>query len=194
MSGTAKTGEEPSFSTEQKTPFESTTPTREDTDIIGLRVGAEVVDSVLMFVLYSAVMTIFLGGGAILGGGGGSAGASNGILAAGSLLLGVLVGSISLFAYNVGLEGWWNGQTIGKRVFNIHVVQEDGSAITPGKAAIRAVPLLTIGFVNLIPFVGIFLSFFVFAIFLVAGVVAIAMSDKRQRVFDNLAGTVVVSE
>ncbi|MFC4360109.1 RDD family protein [Halobium salinum] len=165
------------------------TPTREDTDIIGKRVGAELIDNVLMFVLYVAVMVPFVGASALLGGAGGDTAAA---AAMGGALVGTLLASLSLYLYNVGLEGWWDGQTVGKRLLGITVVQEDGSDVTPGKAAIRAAPLLAMAPFGMLGVIGGILSMPVFGCFLVVGIVSIAVSDKRQRLADRVAGTVVV--
>jgi uncharacterized RDD family membrane protein YckC len=41
------------------------------------------------------------------------------------------------FLYFWLLHAYWNGQTLGKKLFGMRVVQENGSRITVGQAAIR---------------------------------------------------------
>lgn len=83
----------------------------------------------------------------------------------------VVVGTL----YHALLEGL-TGRTAGKAAVGIAVVGEDGSACT-----LRAATIRTLGrFLDGLP-VGYLL-----------GLVSIALTDRRQRVGDLLAGTVVV--
>ncbi|WP_327089415.1 RDD family protein [Nonomuraea sp. NBC_01738] len=49
----------------------------------------------------------------------------------------VFLSSVIAFFYYWLLHAYWNGQTVGKKVFGMRVVAENGSRITVGQAAIR---------------------------------------------------------
>lgn len=92
--------------------------------------------------------------------------------------LGLLVGSLSvplLFAYFIYFEAEY-GQTIGKMVMNVVVVDESGGSIGYRDSAIRT--LLRI--VDALP------------AFYIVGLVAIYFTDRNQRLGDLVADTVVV--
>ncbi|KOX95274.1 hypothetical protein AMS69_02640 [Haloarcula rubripromontorii] len=86
-------------------------------------------------------------------------------------LLGLLIG----FGYYIYLEGTY-GQTIGKMALDIVVVTEDGDPIEYGPAAIRTV----LRIVDALP------------AFYLIGIVAVLVTDRKQRLGDIVADTVVV--
>ncbi|NLV07735.1 RDD family protein [Haloarcula rubripromontorii] len=86
-------------------------------------------------------------------------------------LLGLLIG----FGYYIYLEGTY-GQTIGKMTLDIVVVTEDGDPIEYGPAAIRTV----LRIVDALP------------AFYLIGIVAVLVTDRKQRLGDIVADTVVV--
>ncbi len=69
-----------------------------------------------------------------------------------------------------------SGQTLGKRVAHVRVVKEDGSRCDFGSALIRSI----LRIVDSLPFIYIL------------GIILIAATDKRQRLGDMLAKTIVV--
>jgi len=81
--------------------------------------------------------------------------------------------------YFIALEGAY-GQTIGKKAAHIKVVKEDRSPITYKEAVIRALVGVLDGIPIIIP--GLI------------GSIVIWRSDKKQRVGDLAAHTVVVAE
>ncbi len=129
--------------------------------------------------LYVGV-TIVFGGLSLV-----ASGASE-VLGSGGIIATFLLAPLSLFLYNFGLEGWWDGQTLGKKALGLKVVQDDGRPVTPLKAGIRAIPI----FVAVLGSIGAF----IFAAQLAVGLVVMAVTDDNQRLFDILAGTVVVDE
>ncbi|MFB6162071.1 MAG: RDD family protein [Halococcoides sp.] len=142
-------------------------PDRDDTDVIGARIGAQLIDSIIMVAIIFVPMIVL--------------GALGGLLSAkaGGLLstLGLIVGIVGSLGYRFLIEGLWEGYTVGKRIFGIKVVEEDGSECSLGSAIIR----------NVFEFIdGLF--------YYLVGFIAIAISDKRQRVGDRIGGTVVVRE
>lgn len=79
-------------------------------------------------------------------------------------------------AYCAVLEGFWGGQTVGKAVMDLVVVDEDGTACTPWQALVRNLPALVAA--AWIPYV--------------AALVSIVSSEHHQRLFDRVADTAVV--
>jgi uncharacterized RDD family membrane protein YckC len=86
------------------------------------------------------------------------------------------VSFLTLPLYGGLLEGLWNGQTVGKRVLGIRVVGSGGDEASLGQAFARNVPAV------------IMFSWATSAVALSS----MAISDRRQRVFDLLADTYVV--
>ena len=88
----------------------------------------------------------------------------------------VLVTFALAWSYFVLLEWIWNGQTIGKRVFGLRVIADDGAPA--GFTAVLVRNLLRV--VDFLPgFYGI-------------GLLAIVVSSRSQRLGDLAAGTFVV--
>jgi uncharacterized RDD family membrane protein YckC len=78
--------------------------------------------------------------------------------------------------YPVFFEVLWRGQTPGKKIMNIAVVNDDLTPITWGTSIIR----------NLVRFADMLPAFFMF------GTVSIILSKNFQRLGDLVAGTLVV--
>lgn len=94
------------------------------------------------------------------------------------VLLGVVLLTAILFGwtYFILLEWLWNGQTLGKRVFGLRVINEDGSPA-------RFVAVLVRNLVRVVDFLPGFYGF---------GLLAIVLSSRSQRLGDLAAGTFVV--
>lgn len=102
--------------------------------------------------------------------------ALGGILAQARLAaLAGLFGLIISFGYYIYLEGNY-GQTIGKMALSIVVVTEDGDPIDYGPAAIRTV----LRIIDALPFLYLL------------GIILIFVTDRKQRLGDIAADTVVV--
>lgn len=84
-------------------------------------------------------------------------------------------GFLIFLLYFVILEGMW-GATVGKMVMKIKVVREDGSPCGLGPAVIRNI----LRIVDALPFLYI------------VGLIFMSRSDKKQRLGDKIAKTVVV--
>lgn len=89
--------------------------------------------------------------------------------------LGSLVGLLLSFAYYIYLEGTY-GQTIGKMALGIVVVTENGEAIEYGPAAIRTV----LRVIDVLP------------VLYLLGFIVVLVTDRKQRLGDIVANTVVV--
>ena len=100
----------------------------------------------------------------------------SGILAQARLaVLGSLFGLVIGFGYYIYFEGSY-GQTIGKMALDIVVVTEDGGPVDFGPSAIR----------NLLRIVDVLPAFYLI------GFVAVLVTDRKQRLGDIVADTVVV--
>ena len=84
-------------------------------------------------------------------------------------------GFLVFLLYFVVFEGMW-GATVGKMVMKIKVVREDGSPCGLGPAVIRNI----IRIVDALPFLYII------------GLIVMSRSDKKQRLGDKIAKTVVI--
>lgn len=82
------------------------------------------------------------------------------------------------FAYSALLEGFWNGQTIGKRLFHLRVIDQDGLPLRIEQAWVRNLMRV----VDALPLA-----------YLVGGL-SVLSSPLMQRFGDRVAGTVVVRQ
>ncbi|MCE9666652.1 RDD family protein [Myxococcus stipitatus] len=92
--------------------------------------------------------------------------------------LGIVVYFLVDWGYAITLETAWSGQTVGKRVLGLRVIQESGVRIGFYHAALRNLARV----VDRLPL-----------LYLVGGVSAL-VSGSQQRLGDMLAGTIVVRE
>lgn len=137
-------------------------PDRRATDVVGARIGAQIVDVVAMFVQMFVVAL-----GLVLLVRPESEAAVESFVG---------LGFLTLPLYGGLLEGFWNGQTLGKRLVGVRVVNSEGEDPSVGQALVRNLPAV------------ILFSW----ITSVVALAAIAISSHSQRVFDMLAGTYVV--
>lgn len=92
--------------------------------------------------------------------------------------LGIVVYFLVDWGYGITMETVWSGQTVGKRVMNLRVIQESGVRIGFYHAALRNLARP----VDRLPI-----------LYLVGGIAALT-SRSHQRLGDLLAGTIVVRE
>src|SRR6516164_1296844 len=82
------------------------------------------------------------------------------------------------FAYGALLEGFWNGQTIGKRLFHLRVIDQAGLPLRIEQAWVRNLMRV----VDVLPFA-----------YLVGGISALS-NPLMQRFGDRVAGTLVIRQ
>jgi uncharacterized RDD family membrane protein YckC len=82
------------------------------------------------------------------------------------------------FAYGALLEGFWNGQTIGKRLFHLRVIDQAGLGLRIEQAWVRNLMRV----LDALPFA-----------YLVGGI-SVLSSPLMQRFGDRVAGTLVVRQ
>jgi len=139
---------------------------RFETAGLGSRFVAQVIDGLILWAVLLALGLVSIGISTFLG-------AST----VAALLFG-LGGFALLWASWILPEALWSGQTVGKYVMHLRVVDARGGPIRPGQAVVR----------NLFRVVD-FLPFY-YAV----GTVAIFLSPRNQRLGDLAAGTIVVRE
>ena len=94
------------------------------------------------------------------------------------IALAILVPFLLHWGYFTLFEGLWHGQTPGKRVTRIRVIQQSGRAITMFESLAR----------NLVRAVDFLPTFYVI------GTISIFATSRQQRLGDLVAGTLVVHE
>jgi uncharacterized RDD family membrane protein YckC len=127
-------------------------------DVLGKRIVAVLVDLLLLAVVTGAITAPLTAISPRVGG-----------------PLGSLISTVVAFAYFTFMEGSY-GQTLGKKVMNLVVVEADGGDCTLGGAAIRNL----LRYIDWLPF------------FYLVGVVVIYLTDDDQRLGDVAADTLVV--
>lgn len=122
------------------------------------------VDALAVFFLYLAIMTVLSNVMALF----------PGFVSA----LGFVIYFLLDWGYAMAMETWWSGQTLGKKMMGIRVIQESGVRINFIQAALRNLARA----IDRLPF-----------FYLVGGTAAL-LSSSQQRLGDFLAGTIVVRD
>ena len=135
---------------------------------IGYRFAAQIVDGIIMIILFLAIASKI-------------AAKTGGLTDTGfklegePALLAFLLMAIAVVLYFSVLEAFWNGQTLGKKLVGIRVVETNGAPCGFLKALVR----------NIVRFVD------AIAFYLVAAI-AVLTSKRNQRLGDMVAGTLVI--
>jgi uncharacterized RDD family membrane protein YckC len=142
-------------------------PLTSSQDVTGIRIVAGIIDVILLGVVFVIMAALF-----------GDSDANNGNDGSGFSVslsgLPFIVFIVISFGYYFVLEAYNQGQTLGKKLMGIRVVAAEG-VLDPGKVAIRTALRIVDGFL----------------LYLVA-VIVIVVSQKKQRIGDMAAGTLVV--
>lgn len=142
---------------------------------LGSRFLAALVDAVIQYVVLFILLLVAVPALSL------SAGPSGDNLGATeAIILSILVISVALlfFLYKLLFEAFWNGQTPGKRVAGLRVVQANGMPVTFLQVLIR----------NLLRIVDYLPGYYLI------GSVCVLATAKKQRLGDMAAGTVVVRD
>jgi len=137
---------------------------------VGIRFLAQFLDDLLIGTIMFILIALIIGGTAAITSPGSISAAAGTALTSTAILVALVV----WFLYYTLLEGKW-GQTLGKWFGKIKVVKEDGAAISYRDAAVRTILRIIDGLLNYL-----------------VGAVLIWTSDKKQRLGDRLAHTVVI--
>ena len=139
---------------------------------VGIRFAATLIDGLVLGAIIWILTLFVIGGTAAI-----AMNSSQGTITA---AVWAAIASVSLlaivlwFLYYTLLEGMW-GQTLGKYLVKIKVVKEDGTPISYGDAAIRTILRIIDGLFSYL-----------------VGALLIWTSDRKQRLGDRLAHTVVI--
>ena len=142
-------------------------PSQVDYQVTGLRLLAGLIDCALLAALFVLMVALFGEFGPPENQESADVGFN---LSGGPFLLFVILS----FAYYVGAEAA-TGATIGKAVMGLKVIKADGQPYSFGAAFVRNILRLVDGF-----------------FFYIVALICIAASQKRQRLGDMAAGTLVV--
>jgi uncharacterized RDD family membrane protein YckC len=88
------------------------------------------------------------------------------------------IGFLGLWAYLIVPEAVWSGQTLGKFILHLRVIDAGGGPLSAGQAVVR-------NLFRIVDFLPVYYG---------AGAVSIFASPRNQRLGDLAAGTVVVRE
>jgi uncharacterized RDD family membrane protein YckC len=141
--------------------------TADTTDVLGRRIGAFVIDAILLTIVF-VVIGVASGGGK----------ASHGHAAVHLDTSATLAWIAAMYAYYFVCEAT-TGQTLGKKLLGVRVAKLDGAKAGPGPVLVRTVLRL----VDALP------------ILYVVGLISVLATgrERRQRVGDLAAGTTVVA-
>ncbi len=138
----------------------------EQTDVIGRRIGAAVIDFLIGILLLFLVGALF-----------GESQTDDTSISAQLGPLDTLLFLVLLFVYFSATETAW-GATVGKRVLGLRVVGAGGTAPSPGAIMLRNV----VRFVDWLPF-----------LYIVGAIAVFAGGHPRRRLGDRVAKTLVVA-
>ncbi|MBN2331301.1 MAG: RDD family protein [Candidatus Aenigmarchaeota archaeon] len=141
-----------------------------DNASVGSRIVAVIIDTIVLWVII-AILAIPLGLGAVMYSG--MAGAMDMAAMMGAWASFMFLAAVISIAYFTYLEGS-SGQTLGKKLVNIKVVKEKGK-MTYVDAFVRTLLRIIDGIA-----------------FYLIGFIVIIASEKKQRIGDMAAGTLVV--
>jgi len=91
--------------------------------------------------------------------------------------LGILVPFVLMTGYGIALEWYWRGQTFGKRVMRLRVMDAEGLRLKFSQVVVRNL----LRFVDMLP-----------TVFYLVGGVSCLLSRRSQRLGDLVANTIVV--
>jgi len=103
------------------------------------------------------------------------------------------VGPLAGLLYLAIADGFWHGQSLGKKLIGMHVIHEkDGTPIAFMESIIRNIPFLIVYIFFIVPFIGWLLLVIVGLPILLFESYLVCRDIKAVRVGDILAGTQVV--
>src|SRR5262249_41235880 len=139
---------------------------RLETAGLGSRFTAQLIDSLALSAILTALGFASFGLGVVLGNPGPA------------VLAFFLLGFVAFWAYWIVPEALWAGKSLGKLALQLRVVDVRGGPVTAGQAIVR----------NLFRIVDFLPAYYA------AGAIAIFVSARNQRLGDMVAGTIVVRD
>lgn len=166
-------------------PGGNTLPTGQELADPWLRIGADIIDGVLVFIVTTVLLIVFVGTAAVTDAFGNGGLLNNGIGVGVALLLSV-IGSAYYWAMNSFVGG-----TLGKMLLGIRISDTSGNVpIGPAVGFVRSLSSI-VPIIGIIPFIGLLLLFARFIVALVS-LVFMFTDPQRRTVMDRLASTYVV--
>ncbi|HRQ49195.1 MAG TPA: RDD family protein, partial [Agriterribacter sp.] len=102
------------------------------------------------------------------------------------------------FTYHFFCELFWNGQSVGKKLLGLRVVNDNGGKASPGQYMIRwllrssdlSVPVIIIAIV--FGWIGALKALWITTLMFIADLVLVAVHKKSKRLGDLAAGTLLI--
>src|SRR5262252_9772547 len=139
---------------------------RLETAGLGSRFTAQLIDSLALSAILTALGFASFGLGVVLGNPGPA------------VLAFFLLGFVAFWAYWIVPEALWAGKSLGKLALQLRVVDVRGGPVTAGQAIVR-------NLFRIVDFLPVYYA---------AGAIAIFVSARNQRLGDMVAGTIVVRD
>lgn len=146
------------------------------------RIVARLIDG-LIWIFVGFVLTVVFVGGSLFAGSGDASFVA-------SFFAGIIALALVL-AYEVFMTTK-TGNTLGKKVFNIKIVQEDGSPVDEQVMLMRMLPYIVTSVIGIIPIIGLIAGLANLGI-LIVSLVFLFTDDLRQTIWDKVGKTKVVA-
>ncbi len=95
--------------------------------------------------------------------------------------------------YQISGEAKWKNKSVGKYIMSLEVACEKADLVDTNISAKRNIPLTIGSFIAIIPVLGWVIGPIVGMVFLIIELVLIFTDDKRQRLGDRWADTIVIA-
>jgi uncharacterized RDD family membrane protein YckC len=162
----------------------------------GARIGGKALDIFFFIVIQTALSLV--GAAAFFAS---SAELTDEFIGGGATLLPTgpgLVSTIALSMVLLGVDFLYNvvptatvGGTPGKLIAGLRVIRTDGAKVEFRTAFIRWSPILALGLLGVLPIIGILAGLLRFVL-LIVNLVLVLSDERRQSMFDRVAGTYVI--
>ncbi len=105
---------------------------------------------------------------------------------------------LPVFMYHLFCEIFWNGQSVGKKLMGLRVVNDNGGKASVSQYMLRwllrssdlSIPVIIIAF--LFANIAVLKALWITALMFIADVILIAINDQGKRLGDLAAGTMVI--
>lgn len=158
---------------------------------VGTRIGADVIDGVILLIAGAIVFFILAAVGLAAGGMSAMMGDLGGGMGIGFAVVGSLVNLAIGLGYWALTEGN-GGQSLGKRLVNIRAVYTDGRSVDPAGAVKRKLPFYAPVLLTWVPILGVIMGLAQVLLMLAALITYITDQPGHRGFHDKWADTAVV--